>query len=64
MFVPGLQFRRVGMFQLIPNYIKSKQHVRIEPSRFEVEFFDLASRLILRIYDLMMYASAVESMDL
>jgi hypothetical protein len=50
--------------QLIPNHNQPKLHVRIEPYSFEVEFLDFARRVILKIYDLMMYVSVVESMDL
>ena len=50
--------------QLIPNHNQPKLHVRIEPYIFEVEFLDFARRVILKIYDLMMYVSVVESMDL
>jgi len=50
--------------ELIPNHNQPTLHVRIEPYSFEVEFLDFARRVILRIYDLMMYVSVVESMDL
>jgi hypothetical protein len=50
--------------ELVPNHYQPTLHVRIEPYSFEVEFLDFARRVILRIYDLMMYVSVVESMDL
>ena len=50
--------------QLIPNHIQPKLHVRIEPYSFEVEFWDLVRRVILRIYELVMYVGVVKPMDL